>query len=91
MVICLLLLLVSSLNVGLLFFTENVRTFEVSCKVILDEVVKKLLVIGLKFDTYRKYGGFLVMFLLPYQIRGSSKTSSGVYLKRVRVSYTGGV
>jgi hypothetical protein len=37
---------------------KHMHTFDVSCKIILDEVVNKLPVIGLKFDTCRRYGVF---------------------------------
>jgi hypothetical protein len=57
MAIWFILLLLSSLNVGL-FFLKKMRTFDVSCKIILDEVVNKLPVIGLKFDTCCRYGDF---------------------------------
>jgi hypothetical protein len=55
MAIWFILLLLSSLNVGIVF---KKCAFDVSCKIILDEVVNKLPVIGLKFDTCCRYGDF---------------------------------
>lgn len=43
----------------------SVQALEVSHRVILDEVVKKLPVIDLKFEKYYRYMFFLAMSMLP--------------------------